>query len=1295
MVDSYKPTQVNQFSARLNEILQSPDKGQVLYRYRINGDEFEQLQKYLIGFSDFFYEPDLILKYSCPLDMYFVLYASEWWRRCYEGEWSWKGILTSIGLDPKEISSQTLVSIVEKGLKKWQRAIFRNESGHRYALGSIAREGGLPIFHLNQTEGGWLERLLKPALAHKIRTEDSRFYIESNQNIIPKSYGRDQVIETLVDLIDDIYQLIQLYQLDKKDHPISFLNDNVPQWEERFPFPLDAAPAQDMLRDLIVESIKQKRIKPIEDQYQDDWQDIIQLKRLIAVDRQQQRVTLSASITAPAAILLGADNINCIDDDNLVVEFSGSEEAGHQGQWLCYPAYSQKRLKLERRTSISLAEKNWQTDIVMQIRNSVGKLVKGLTDRQNNNINPYQNASMYAVDINAPFMAQITDSKSFLEHSQDIETPIIASYIGSHSQHCSDECALVYIPDACQYSPESTSEIVAISPLLAGKLYLLAGTVLVISDDTQYKLKTNSKDVNYNYEIIGRQLTDFVYPSLTIKGSFKVKQINKADPSEWQEVSKSRIRLTAIGNSKASQPLSNYPISSLMGCFRLQVIDQHSDTIVFQQTIGLVPNDFKYRLIALSNTADNYHGQIDIQTQHPVRLDVGQHYNECIQVDAPISQDNTFTLTTTQVPLQKIILEMRFLRAHPTESRVNTVADITPMRFGCFFPSSQATIYDNEGKSYNRSLHLNINQALYGYRIKVFNGQKNRTARLEFSLQSQPDNQIIKQIYIDANKFLELEPYQWVGTIQKILSFSQLGLDDEVTVKLYLMGREQFSMTFNYYDYQLQRNFGERTIQLTTTSQFSKSHYWENPELYDCYQNIQLRAINFLHPDHSGKLLTKAATEAEYSWTIDAIKKEAGTWLIYAEPVSECITVTDEAQASIESTPIERYVSEQHTPQIRSTVWSIDKRVEDTSSITYAQKSEDYAIIPESCSEQSISSALINEQLDLFSGIQLNTLSSNQLDLFSSSMNDESNTIVLNPIKQPQYSLKNASTIVDAKNRQAVLMQTLSAMAYSPEHTDWQYMQDLSRACIGIPLVTLDNWQVAKQVPEFMCAVMIYGDILLSKDIVQKVSDEIGFVWEFVSVDSFERIWHQYHQWIQQVEKSTGSETYHTTTPALSPAKEANLQEVSPIFTYLFSCLEDDAQSYNQQIVQTLLDGPLDALIKQKQSQHAVWPEPNTLSPLLDRLYNRIDTHCQLSLPILELHSYMKPTIQLPFVMAWLSCQIEDNDLDTPQPLIAYRQHLYGESLSIYHIKQFAPNWYQEAYRLLLGWFRYCKVKQR
>src|SRR5690606_4966855 len=240
--------------------------------------------------------------------------------------------------------------------------------------------------------------------------------------------------------------------------------------------------------------------------------------------------------------------------------------------------------------------------------------------------------------------------------------------------------------------------------------------------------------------------------------------------------------LTAIGSSKSSQPLSNYPTAALMGCFRLQVIDQHSDTIVFQQTIGLVPNDFKYRLIAQSNTADNYHGQIDIQTQHPVRLDVGQHYNEHIQVDAPISQDNTFTLTATQIPLQKIIFEMRFLHAHSTESRVNTGADIKPMRFGCFFPSSQATIYDNTGKSYNRSLHLNINQALYGYRIKVFNGQKNRTAHLEFALQSQPDNQITKQIYIDANKFLELEPYQWVGTIQKMLSFSQLGLDDEVTV---------------------------------------------------------------------------------------------------------------------------------------------------------------------------------------------------------------------------------------------------------------------------------------------------------------------------------------------------------------------------------------------------------------------------------------------------------------------------------------------------------------------------------
>ena len=349
------------------------------------------------------------------------------------------------------------------------------------------------------------------------------------------------------------------------------------------------------------------------------------------------------------------------------------------------------------------------------------------------------------------------------------------------------------------------------------------------------------------------------------------------------------------------------------------------------------------------------------------------------------------------------------------------------------------------------------------------------------------------------------------------------------------------------------------------------------------------------------------------------------------------------------------------------------------SSIDYAPESDNYALSAEFSSEQSIDSTVISQQLDLF----------------SNPMEDESNTVILNPIKQPQYSLKNASIILDTKNRQKMLMQTLSVMAYNPEHPDWQYMQDLSRACIDIPLVTLDNWQVAKQVPEFMCAVMIYGDILLGKDIVQKVTDEIGFVWEFVSVDSFERIWHQYQQWIQQVEKPTRAETYLTTTSTLLPAKEANLQEISPIFTYLFSCLEDDAQSYNQQIVQMLFDGPLDALIKQKQSQQADWPEPNVLSSLLDRLYKSIDIHCQLSLPILDLHSYMKPTIQLPFVMAWLSCQINDNDLDTTQPLIDYRQHLFGESLSIYHIKQFAPNWYQEAYRLLLGWFRYCKVKQR
>ena len=1248
MSDIYTPNTVKQFSERLNRILQSENRGQVLYRYRINIDEFTQLQKYLAGFAPFFHNPDLILKYSCPLDMYFVLYAAEWWRRSYEGEWSWKGILASIDLDSEAIGSQTLVNIVENGLKKWQRNILRGENGNRYALGSIAREGGLPIHYLTNGEGGWIERLLKPALHQKAATGDARPYIESHQDIIPKSYGRLQIIETFVELIDDIYRLIQKYKLDTQAKPIEYLNEKAPDWNELFPFPLETDSAQKMLRDLIVESVRQKRESNVSkiEAVVDSWQEDIQLKRIMTIDCTTSQVSLTASITAPMAIPLGIDNIDKIDDDTVSVDFNLQGEDTPQGHWTCYPVYNQRRLKLDNRKPIIVPHERWQDGIVMKIRNSVGQLIPGLVDSGNNSLNPYQNSTMYELDPTVPFMAQLINDDCSI-HDSDI---IKAEYVGSYSQQSKAECAVVYIPDNSDVKVIIGSELKELSTIFEGRLYLLTGSMVINCQDQNYRLKTNSQDVHYHYELNGRRLLDFDYPSTTIKGSFRIKQISKANSEDWSEVAKSRIRLAPLGLTNSNQvfkSLNSYKANELLGCFRLQILDDTQEAIVFQQTVGLVPEDFKYHLMPLqADTDGRLNGKICFATQQPIRLNVkNQNFTPSgVAVKETTSQDNNFILTTREVPLQKIALEMSFITSG------SSAIAMRPLRFSCYFPSSKAVLYDNQGRvidegrnNFYHARPLNINSPLYGYRIKIFNSQLlgSKTALLEFSLRSDADSPIIKPISIGASRFLELEPYQWVDRLKSMMSFSRIGLDDEVCVKLYIEGSLKFELKFNYYDYELNRDQETQTLQLKTNSRLPYTENFDNPKLYDCYQNMQLRAINLRHPDHNAKSLDRTTDESDYGWVINNIKKEPGTWLLYSEPNPIIHAVSDEndSEAKYNTIP-ELSLIGNLTPQIRSTVWTIADKPKDE--LSYDKNS------------------LVSDSL--------------QLDIFASQPD-----LLVNNLDNAKPSLKKASSIANLEQRHNMIASVLSEMAFDSQHVGWSYMKHLTQACIDLPLVTLDNWQVAKNVPEFMCAVIMLGEELLSKDIVAKARHEIGFIWEFISFDDFTKIWDMCINLVNENDIDK---------------KKSELEEISYVFTTFFTCLGLDSQPYNKQMVEIELKRHFTPLFNRKQEANERWPDSDYIQTIIENMHLNMDDNYKFFVNEISEHPYIQPILELPALLAWLSVY-GNGTSNYAGTMSALKEKLLDKPLVIYNMKQFAPNWFQESYYLLVCWFNYCKSKEQ
>ena len=122
--------------------LEHPD-GRALYAYRCTGQEFAALTE--------------TLEQSAPLGnrsgdaviRAFVLYASEWWQRRYDGRhWAWEPLLTSIGWD--SIHYPDLYEPVRSAWRWWKVDLVRLPTSIRY-LGTFACQGGLPLALVGDT----------------------------------------------------------------------------------------------------------------------------------------------------------------------------------------------------------------------------------------------------------------------------------------------------------------------------------------------------------------------------------------------------------------------------------------------------------------------------------------------------------------------------------------------------------------------------------------------------------------------------------------------------------------------------------------------------------------------------------------------------------------------------------------------------------------------------------------------------------------------------------------------------------------------------------------------------------------------------------------------------------------------------------------------------------------------------------------------------------------------------------------------------------------------------------------
>jgi len=229
----------------------APD-GQPLYRYRLSESDFETLKSSLK--TSALFGVANITEVS-GWNAAFVIYAAEWWRREYDGSsWSWKKVFSSFGADAKALSTARRSLVVESGLRYWGRKVRIINGSSRY-LGSIAIEGGLPLNQLNKSSG-WLGRVFKQAIPKYTRLQHTGIHADTLigecDYIIPPTYQNDQIHAILGDMVQTVVALKQKYQLHERDSPVSYLDQQIPSWRERFPLPIETEVGQKLLSDMII-----------------------------------------------------------------------------------------------------------------------------------------------------------------------------------------------------------------------------------------------------------------------------------------------------------------------------------------------------------------------------------------------------------------------------------------------------------------------------------------------------------------------------------------------------------------------------------------------------------------------------------------------------------------------------------------------------------------------------------------------------------------------------------------------------------------------------------------------------------------------------------------------------------------------------------------------------------------------------------------------------------------------------------------------------------------------------------
>ena len=242
--------------------LSSPN-GSMIYTYQMNKSEYDSLRNLLstccqkFKLSELFKDKDFS---RC-----FFLYASEWWKREYDGgAWAWDPIIA--GISTEQISNHTVelrTRSIICALKYWKYNITIS-TGKKY-LGAIVANGGIPSKFLqtgNKNSGiiRTLNSVLKFSVENNTNRNELFVYVKSIIKRLPESLRKEEICELITNLIFTIIKLKEDYKLQDEKHPIWTLNQKNPKWKDQFPLLLEDESVEKLLNGFVEKASRTSKI---------------------------------------------------------------------------------------------------------------------------------------------------------------------------------------------------------------------------------------------------------------------------------------------------------------------------------------------------------------------------------------------------------------------------------------------------------------------------------------------------------------------------------------------------------------------------------------------------------------------------------------------------------------------------------------------------------------------------------------------------------------------------------------------------------------------------------------------------------------------------------------------------------------------------------------------------------------------------------------------------------------------------------------------------------------------------